>query len=162
MITRPSDPDGWYAPDAPVPEGMETTAEERAHWLSVYAGKTFNELPMLLRTLRDLDRALAEIARLTAINADLRAVNLRHAERHAAYETGNADGWREGAEAMRGECTKAAEGMPAAVNQPFPDAGLGGAEKLDAYTVVIKRDFAIARAIRALPIPSPPAEETKT
>ncbi len=97
MTIRPSDPDYWYYPDAeslpaefggkerpsqaaPVSEGMETTAEERAHWLSVYAGKTFNELPMLLRTLRDLDRALAEIARLTAINADLCAVNLRHAE----------------------------------------------------------------------------------
>ncbi len=54
---------------SPLPEGMETTAEERTHWLSVYAGKTFNELPMLLRTIRDLDRALAEIARLTEANA---------------------------------------------------------------------------------------------
>ncbi len=79
MTTRPSDPDYWYDPDkpAPVPEGMETTAEERVRWK--YAA------PDIVgsdghRVLRDLDRALAELARLTAVNADLLKVNLSHAE----------------------------------------------------------------------------------
>ncbi len=79
MTARPSDPDGWYDPDkpAPVPEGMETTAEERARAKARGAKHGADWVDYLLR---DFDRAIAEIARLTAINADLLAVNLSHAE----------------------------------------------------------------------------------
>ncbi len=88
MTARPSDPDGWYDPDAaPVPEGMETTAEERAKW-STAVGRAWGMSPENIGSLvRDLDRALVEVARLTAINAELCAVNLRHAEALAIRET---------------------------------------------------------------------------
>lgn len=46
-------------------------------------------------------------------------------------------------------CAKVAEGMPAASNQPFPHAGTLGAELLDSITIILKRDDAIAAAIRA-------------
>ncbi len=90
-----SDPDGWYDPDKPPravvrdktedwdkrkaaeAERMETTMEERARWANAASDVVGSDGH---RVLRDLDRALAEIARLTAINADLCAVNLRHAE----------------------------------------------------------------------------------
>ncbi len=103
-MTPLSDSDGWYDPDSPVvamlrrvreageyrrsdpptpiPEGMETTAEEREDWAQMFTGK-LSEIGSFPRLLRDFDRALAEIARLTAINGDLCAVNLRHAEARA-------------------------------------------------------------------------------
>ncbi len=98
MTTRPSDPDYWYDPDttgvaalrqireaeeyrpAPVPEGTETTAEERARWKTA-VGRAWGMSPENIgKVVRDLNRALAEVARLTAINADLLKVNLSHAE----------------------------------------------------------------------------------
>ncbi len=81
MTIRPSDPDYWYAPDeiAPVPEGMETTAEERVEWaVAIHYNQPWMQRSHML--IRDLNRALAEIARLTAINADLLKTNLSHAE----------------------------------------------------------------------------------
>ncbi len=90
MTTRPSDPDGWYAPDkpAPVPEGMETTDEIRG--AIKISAETFVDIfpngalsKQLLALLRDFDHNRASIARLAATNADLRAVNLRHAEASA-------------------------------------------------------------------------------
>ncbi len=96
MSTRPpSDPDYWYDPDttgiaalrqirqaeeyrpAPIQDAMETTAEERARAKARGAKHGADWVDYLLR---DIDRALAEIARLTAINADLLKVNLSHAE----------------------------------------------------------------------------------
>ncbi len=105
MTTRPSDSDYWYYPDAeslpvefggkerppqpPVPEGMETTAEERTAWIE----NGFLSLwpTDIKRLLRDLDRALAEIARLSealdgALAADwssLREALARQEEREA-------------------------------------------------------------------------------
>ncbi len=65
---------GSPEPPAPVPEGMETTAEERAEWRDIAAGAYggVNRPPrpssptVVTRLLDDLDRALAEIARLRA------------------------------------------------------------------------------------------------
>ncbi len=70
-------------PPAPVPEGMETTVHDIicAH---AWTKDPQRADPWVRETLghlvRDHERALAEIARLTAINAGLCAVNLRHAE----------------------------------------------------------------------------------
>ncbi len=75
--------DGTCLSPAPVPEGMETTPQSRALILSAAVDRPDTEAVRIIALLRDLDRALAEIARLSAINADLCAVNLRHAEESA-------------------------------------------------------------------------------
>ncbi len=92
----------------------------------------------------------AAAARLTAINADLCAANLRHAEAIAAEQPpAPPDGWRAGAEAMRRACLNVSDKI--ADGQERPPMG--------DWSVTAA---AISHAIRALPIPSPPAEETKT
>lgn len=46
--------------------GLETSDDERTHWLAVYATKTFHEVPMLLRTLRDVARLITAISEARA------------------------------------------------------------------------------------------------
>ncbi len=90
MITRPSDPDGWYDPDkpAPVPDGTRERGDEDMNnrWQAV-AGDLFrraSELEVIkIKSDTRIAGLEAEIARLTAINTDLCAVNLRHAEESA-------------------------------------------------------------------------------
>ncbi len=70
---------------APVPEGMETTAEGRRFWAdhpthrSVYQSKAS----------RDLDRAIAEIASLTTLREESRVIGIRQAARIAELEAEN-------------------------------------------------------------------------
>ncbi len=68
-------------PPTPVPEGMETTPQSRALILTTRPSDPDGWYdPDPCDPLTPYGNALAEIARLTAINADLCAVNLRHAE----------------------------------------------------------------------------------
>ncbi len=192
---------------APLPEGMETTAEERRKWGAMSYDRVAGPVAlwhMVERLCRDLDRALAEIARLTAeratvppdremlitslaklgtelMDAEWDAVELindtidalrspaptacEEMARHLLIIAGSgvsldydrfilreaaaalrspADGWREGAEAMREACAKSAE------HAGFVEAPMEG------ELWVANR---IAAFIRALPIPFPPAEE---
>ncbi len=96
MTTRPSDPDGWYAPDefapplTPYGEALAENARlqaERDKW----HGDAVTQMRRADEAYSNLTDADAEIARLTAINADLLKVNLSHAEALARL---TADEWR--------------------------------------------------------------------
>ncbi len=137
----------------PLPEGMETTAEERKSIRRLAEGHSVFHWPSLLRVLDDLDRALAEIARLTAeqppvppdreklarelldfvVNQypTLTPGECRVVRQAVAALRLPADGYREGAEAMREACLTRAEAW------------------------LHHADMTLIDAIRALPIPIP-------
>jgi len=169
---------------SPVPtlDGMETTVEDIASLKCVAEKAKEKGLGVdadpdeMLRLLRDYGRQSAEIARLTAekppvppdreqlarqlliiagsgvsLESDRR--ELREAARALRLP---ADGWREGAEAMRDAIGNMVAAMP---QKPDPFDGGRHADEMPKMIDPSLRE--VAAAIRALPLPSPP-EEKKT